>query len=89
MMQTSSADLRRRRWHQARVVMTSFVVASIAALLVPRAVPERAVDLVLVIVIWIVFYPVARLKTSEPWWAHWMRGVIILMGFWVATKFLR
>jgi MFS-type transporter involved in bile tolerance (Atg22 family) len=34
-------------------------------------------------------YPVARLKRSEPWWAHWARGIVILFAFVLAQRFFR
>jgi hypothetical protein len=39
--------------------------------------------------VWITFYPVARLKRSEAWWAHWARGIVILFAFLLAQRFFR
>jgi hypothetical protein len=39
--------------------------------------------------VWITFYPVARLKRSEAWWAHWARGVVILFAFMLAQRYFR
>jgi hypothetical protein len=36
--------------------------------------------------VWITFYPVARLKRSESWWAHWARGIVILFAFLLAER---
>ncbi len=39
--------------------------------------------------VWITFYPVAGLKRSEAWWAHWARGVVILFAFMLAQRYFR
>ena len=80
---------RPRGWRRFHVVILCFVVATVVALVVRRVVPPPATDLALVCAVWITFYPVARLKRSEPWWAHWARGVVILLAFLLAQRFLR
>jgi hypothetical protein len=54
------------------------------ALIVQRIVPPPATCFALMCAVWIAFYPVARLKRTEPWWAHWARGVVILFAFLLA-----
>lgn len=78
-----------RGWRRLHVVILCFVVATIVAFVVQRVVPPPSTDLVLMCAIWITFYPVARLKRSEPWWAHWARGVVILFAFLLAQRFFR
>jgi hypothetical protein len=75
-----------RGWRRSHVVLLCFVLASVVAFAVQRAVPPPATDVVLLCAVWITFYPVARLKRSEPWWAHWARGIVILIGFWIAVR---
>jgi uncharacterized membrane protein YccC len=77
-----------RGWRHLHVALLCFSLASVVALIVQRLVPPPATDLALVCAIWITFYPVARLKRSEPWWAHWARGIVILVGFLLARRFL-
>jgi hypothetical protein len=38
---------------------------------------------------WITLYPVARLNRDVPAWAHWAQGGIILIAFWLLTRFSR
>jgi hypothetical protein len=54
---------------------------------VQRIVPAPATDVALMCAVWITFYPVARLKRTEPWWAHWARGIVILFAFLLARRF--
>jgi hypothetical protein len=70
-----------RGWRRLHVVILCFALASVVALLVQRVVPPPATDVALMCAVWITFYPVARLKRSEPWWAHWARGIVILFAF--------
>jgi 4-hydroxybenzoate polyprenyltransferase len=78
-----------RGWRRLHVVLLCFVVATVVALGVQRFVPPPATDVALLCGIWIVFYPVARLKRSEPWWAHWARGIVILFAFMMAQRLFR
>ena len=82
-MPVSPEPRRLTRW---QTVLLSFIVASVMALLVQRFVPQPATDVALLIAVWAAFYPVARLKHAEPRWAHWARGVAILIGFWIARR---
>jgi hypothetical protein len=75
-----------RGWRRLHVVILCFVLASVVAFIVERLVPPPATDVVLVCAIWITFYPVARLKRTEPWWAHWARGIVILFAFLLAQR---
>jgi hypothetical protein len=50
---------------------------------------EFTSDLALMCAIWITFYPVARLKRAEAWWAHSARGIVILFAFLLAQRFFR
>ena len=75
-----------RGWRRLHVVLLCFALASVVALIVQRLVPAPATDLALLCAIWITFYPVARLKRSEPWWAHWARGIVIFVGFLLAQR---
>jgi hypothetical protein len=61
--------------------MACFVAATAAALVVERMAPAKAVAAIEVVVIWVMFYPVARMRESDPWWAHWARGFTILAAF--------
>ena len=65
----------------------SFALASAVALIVQRIVPAPATDVALMCAVWITFYPVARLKRTEPWWAHRARGIVILFPFLLAQRF--
>lgn len=78
-----------REWRRLHVVIGCFVVATIVALVVQRVVPPPATDLAVMSAVWITFYPVARLKRSEVWWAHWARGIVILFAFLLAQGFFR
>ena len=64
-------------------------MATVVALIVQRVIPPPTMDLALTFAVWITFYPVARLKRSEPWWAHWARGVAVLIAFLLAQRFFR
>lgn len=77
-----------RGWRRLHVVLLCFALAALVALIVQRLVPPPATDLTLGCAIWITFYPVARLKRTEPWWAHWARGIVIVIGFALAQRFL-
>jgi 4-hydroxybenzoate polyprenyltransferase len=77
-----------RGWRRLHVVLLCFALASVAALIVQRVVPPPATDLALMSAVWIIFYPVARLKRTEPWWTHWARGIVILIGFLLAQRYL-
>jgi hypothetical protein len=68
-------------------VLLCFALASVVAFVVQHTVPQPATDLAMMCAIWITFYPVARLKRTEPWWAHWARGIVILLGFLLARRF--
>jgi hypothetical protein len=76
-----------RGWRRLHVVILCFALASVVALIVQRVVPPPATDVALIFAVWITFYPVARLKRSEPWWAHWARGIVILVAFLMAQRF--
>jgi 4-hydroxybenzoate polyprenyltransferase len=76
-----------RGWRRLHVVILCFALASVVALIVQRVVPPPATDVALISAVWITFYPVARLKRSEPWWAHWARGIVILVAFLMAQRF--
>lgn len=78
-----------RGWRRLHVVILCFALASVIALIVQRVVPPPATDVALMCAVWITFYPVARLKRSEPWWAHWARGIVILFAFLLAQRFFR
>jgi hypothetical protein len=78
-----------RGWRRLHVVILCFVVATVVALIVRRIVPPPATEVALMCAVWITFYPVARLKRSEPWWAHWGRGIVILTAFLWAQRFFR
>ena len=78
-----------RGWRRLHVVILCFAMATVVALIVQRVIPPPATDLALMCAIWITFYPVARLKRSEPWWAHWARGIMILFAFLLAQRFFR
>jgi hypothetical protein len=78
-----------RGWRRLHVVILCFALASVAALIVQRVVPPPATDVALMCAVWIAFYPVARLKRSEPWWAHWARGLVILFAFLLAQRHFR
>jgi hypothetical protein len=67
-------------------VILCFSLASLIALIVQRVVAPRATDVALMSAVWITFYPVARLKRSEPRWAHWARGAVILFAY-LAERF--
>jgi len=75
-----------RGWRRLHVVLLCFALASVVAFVVQRVVPPPTTDLALLCAVWITFYPIAGLKQSEPWWAHWARGSVILIGFWVAMR---
>lgn len=75
-----------RGWRRLHVVILCFALASVVALIVQRTVPAPATDVVLMCAVWITFYPVARLKRTEPWWAHWARGIVILFAFVLAQR---
>lgn len=77
-----------RGWRRLHVVILCFAMASVVAFVVQRLVPPPATDIALVCTIWITFYPVARLKRTEPWWAHWARGIVILLTFVLMQRFL-
>jgi hypothetical protein len=70
-----------RGWRRLHVVILCFALASFVALIVQRVVPAPATDVALICAVWVTFYPVARLKRTEPWWAHWARGILILIAF--------
>jgi uncharacterized membrane protein YccC len=78
-----------RGWRRLHVVILCFALASVVALIVQRVVPPPATDVALVCGVWIAFYPVARLKRSEPWWAHGARGIVILFAFLLAQKYFQ
>jgi hypothetical protein len=78
-----------RGWRRLHVVILCFAMATVVALIVQRVVPAPTTDLALMCAIWITFYPVARLKRSEAWWAHWARGIVILFAFLLAERFFR
>ena len=78
-----------RGWRRLHVVILCFTLASVVALIVQRVVPEPATDVIMMCAVWITFYPVARLKRTEPWWAHWARGIVILFAFLLAQRFFR
>jgi uncharacterized membrane protein YccC len=70
-----------RGWRRLHVVILCFALASVVALIVQRVVPAPATDVALMCAVWVTFYPVARLKRTEPWWSHWARGILILIAF--------
>lgn len=76
-----------RGWRRLHVVLLCFAVSFVVAVIVQRVLPQPAADIAMIAAIWIVFYPVVRLKRTEPWWVHWARGVVILIGFLVAQRF--
>ena len=78
-----------RGWRRLHVVILCLSIATAVALIVQRVVPAPATDLALMCAVWIAFYPVARLKRSEPWWAHWARGIVILFAFLLAQRYFR
>jgi hypothetical protein len=78
-----------RGWRRLHVVILCFALASVVALIVQRIVPAPATDVALMCAVWITFYPVARLKRTEPWWAHWARGLVILFAFALAQRYFR
>jgi hypothetical protein len=77
-----------RGWRRLHVVLLCFAMAGVVALIVQRVVPAPATDLAVMFAVWITFYPVARLKRTEPWWAHWARGIVILIAFLLARRYL-
>jgi hypothetical protein len=79
------------KWTRQRfyVVVRSFVVATVLALIVGRVVPPSAADATMICVVWISFYPVARLNPKAPWWLHWVRGAFIFVGYLVAVRLFR
>ena len=78
-----------RGWRRLHAVILCFAMATVVALIVQRVIPPPATDLALMCAVWITFYPVARLKRSEPWWAHWARGIVILFAFLLAQRYFR
>lgn len=78
-----------RGWRPLHVVSLGFIVATIVAFPVQQLVPPPFTDVALMSGVWIAFNPVARLKRSEPWWAHWGRGIVILFAFLVMQRCLR
>jgi hypothetical protein len=76
-------------WRRLHVVILCFAIATVVALIVQRVIPAPATDLALMCAVWISFYPVARLKRSEAWWAHWARGIVILFAFLLVQRFFR
>jgi len=78
-----------RGWRRLYVVILCFALAWVVALAVLRVVPSPAADGAVMCAVWITFYPVARLNRSEPWWAHWARGLMILFAFFLVQRFVR
>ena len=68
-------------------VICCFAVAPVAGILASRLVPRFEVFASLV-AIWVSMYPIALLNRRDPWWAHWARGVVIALGFWVVSQWL-
>jgi hypothetical protein len=75
--------------HRLAVIVGSFAMAIAAGLIVPRVIPAPANEIVSLGVIWAAFYPVARLNPAMPWWAHWSRGVVVLLGAMFAQYLLQ
>jgi hypothetical protein len=78
-----------RGWRRLYVVIFCFAMAAVVAVVVQRVVPPPMTDVALMCAVWITFYPVARLKRSEAWWAHWARGIVILLAFLLAQRLFR
>lgn len=75
--------------HRLVVIAGSFATAIAAGLIVPRIIPAPANEIVSLGVIWAAFYPVARLNPAMPWWTHWSRGVVVLLGAMLAQYLLQ
>jgi hypothetical protein len=78
-----------RGWRRLHVVILCFALAAVVALIVRRIVPPPGTDVAVMCAVWITFYPVARLKRTESWSAHWARGMVILFAFTLAQRFFR
>ena len=61
------------------------MAAAAAAEIVLKVASPRYLNLALVCVIWVAFYPVARLNPKKPWWLHWVEGLFVLAGFWLVS----
>ena len=78
-----------RSRHRLLVVVRSFAIAAFAAMVITRVMSPPIGDFVVVCVTWIAFYPVARLNPKASWWAHWARGIVVLIGFLLALRYFR
>jgi hypothetical protein len=73
------------RGRPAVVIPASLALALAAALSTEHLAPTRLADAVAICVAWGALYPISRLKPSIPWWMHWVQGMVIFLGFWLAT----
>lgn len=79
----------REAYETLRIVKSVRIDDGRGAGLATRVIPAPTTDLALMCAIWITFYPVARLKRSEPRWAHWARGIRDPVAFLLAQRFFR
>lgn len=83
---TPDGRLRGTRRSRIAIVVACFIVAPLAGLGASWLVAPRFTAVASVCAIWVALYPIARINRREAWWAHWLRGVVMVLGFWIATR---
>jgi hypothetical protein len=82
------ARLRGTRRARILTVIGCFAVAPAAGIVASRLVLPQFAMFASVAAIWASMYPIALLNRRDPWWAHWLRGAFLALGFWIVAQWL-
>ena len=79
---------RGKPYQRVLVVIGSFALAGALGWGAQSAVPAQWKDLAMFCGVWCGLYPIPCINRRIPWWWHWMQGVVVLIGFLAAMRWL-